>query len=601
MTNKLTRRQMLKIVGLSSVTGLAAACGYGAPTVAPATQALAATQAPAATQASASTQAPGATQAPKATIAPTPTTAPKAAAPEVVTYVDSAGFGSVPLKEAEDPIAKALSDKMQSEGVNIEFRILELDSPKDKYPVLYASGAPFTFDAPWYFMNSLRDQGNLKPIESYLPQFPNITKAISQPVIDFNYMQGHLYGLPTGFYVGGGASGVVYRKDLWDKYGLPEPHNLDDLEVFLDLVKKNEPNMIPFGADDTFNAGYMGADPWHKYVLKTHGYNPGGAMVGGSVYDGLVNPPKYAGFENMEGATWGYERARLWYEKGWVNKDMLQLKVEQTVDQLFNPGKCAALSYNEAAIKAEQTIQPGLSSYVKTGKAAGFAAEGPMDGAAIQFSILKQWNFQVFNAHVPETNTLAGLKFFDWLLSNQDNIDIYLFGIDGKNYTKKPNMRYADIAGFDATTNYRRRWYVAGVPGQFERVPESTSESFTKTLAYITNLDNYMPNPLEKFEPVTKVKENELAQLTAASKENSLPLAAGQVDVNVGMTKFVKAMKDAKRDEVLAEFQKQLDKFTSDNKSEYEATLKKAQDKYNNWKNTTFADYLKRHPEKAGG
>jgi hypothetical protein len=280
---------------------------------------------------------------------------------------------------------------------------------------------------------------------------------------------------------------------------------------------------------------------------------------------------------------------------------MLQLKVEQTVDQLFNPGKCAALAYNEAAIKAEQTIQPGLSSYVKNGKAAGFAAEGPMDGATIQFSILKQWNFQVFNAHMPESNTLAGLKFFDWLLSNQDNIDIYLFGIDGKNYVKKPNMRYADIAGFDATTNYRRRWYVAGVPGQFERVPESTSEVFTKTLAYITNLDNYMPNPLEKFEPVTKVKENELAQLTAASKENSLPLAAGQVDVTAGMAKFVKAMKDAKRDEVLAEFQTQLDKWVSANKTEYEATLKKAQDKYSTWKSTTFADYLKRHPEKAGG
>lgn len=597
MKNKVTRREMLTILGLGTTAGLMAACGYGSPTAPPATQAPAATQAPGATQ------APAATKASAATEAPAPTTAPKKAAPEVVTYVDSAGFGSVPLKEVEDPIAKALSDKMQAEGVNIEFRIMVLDSPKDKYPILYSSGTPFTFafDAPWYLMNSLRDQGNLKPIEGYLSNYPNIIKAIGQQVIDFNYMIGHLYGLPTGFYVGGGASGVVYRKDLWDKYGLPEPHNLDDLEVFLALVKKNEPNMIPFGADDTFNAGYMGADPWHKYVLKTHGYNPGGGMVGGSVNDGLTNPPKYAGFEDMEGATWGYERARLWYENGWVNKDMLQLKVEQTVDQLFNPGKCAALAYNEAAIKAEQTIQPGLSSYVKNGKAAGFAAEGPMEGATIQFSILKQWNFQVFNAYVPESNTLAGLKFFDWLLSNQDNIDIYLFGIDGKNYIKKPNMRYADMPGMDATTNYRRRWYVAGVPGQFERAPESASETFTKTLAYITNLDNYLPNPLEKFEPVTKVKENELAQLTAASKENSLPLAAGQVDVQAGMAKFVKAMKDAKRDDVMAEFQKQLDKWIADNKSEYEATLAKAQAKHADWKKTKFAEYIKAHPEKGGG
>jgi len=98
---------------------------------------------------------------------------------------------------------------------------------------------------------------------------------------------------------------------------------------------------------------------------------------------------------------------------------------------------------------------------------------------------------------------------------------------------------------------------------------------------------------------VTKVKENELAQLTATSKQYALPLAAGQVDVTTGMAKYVKAMKDTKVDDVLAEFQKQLDKWMADNKTEYEATLKSSQDRYNSWKSTTFADYVKRHPEKA--
>ncbi len=571
MTRKLTRRQMLLVMGAGTAVSALAAC---APR----------------------TAAPGQT-------APQPAEAPQQAAPKVITYVDSAGFGSPPYKESQDPIAKALSEKMQKEGINLEFRIMLLDNPKEKYPVLYASGTPFTFafDAPWYFMNSLRDQGHLRPLEPYLDQYPNIVKAITKDVIDFNYMLGHLYGLPTGFYVGGGASGIVYRKDLWDKYGLPEPHNMDDLEVFLAEVKKNEPDMIPFGADDTFNAAYHGACPWRNCLPTKHGYNPAGAMIGGGVEDGLVNPPRYIGSEDSEGATIGYERARDWYEKGWVNKNVLQLKVEQTVEELFNPGKCAALAYNEAAMKAELTIQPGLQAFVPEGKAAGFAVEGPMEGATIQFSILKQWNFQVFNSHMPEADTLDGLKFFDWLLSSQDNIDLYLFGIDGVNYKKLDNMKYADLPGVDGVTNYRRRWYVAGVPGRFERVPEQASENFMKTLNFITNLDNYLPNPLEKFEPDRKVKENELAQLFAANKELTLPLMAGQVDVAEGMAKLVKGLKDAKRDDVLAEFQSQLDQWIADNRSEYEATLKRAQDKYEAWKKTTHAEYLKAHPEKAGG
>jgi putative aldouronate transport system substrate-binding protein len=595
---------MLYVLGMGTATGLVAACQTAAPTAAPATTAPKATEAPAATEAPKPTEASKATEAPAATEAPKPTTAPDKGAPKVITYVDSAGFGSPPYKESQDPVAKALSEKMQAENINLEFRIMLLDNPKEKYPILYASGTPFTwaFDAPWYFMNSLRDQGHLRPIEKYMDQYPNIVKSITKDIIDFNYMLGHLYGLPTGFYVGGGASGIVYRKDLADKYGMKNMNNMDDLELFLAEVKKSEKDMIPFGADDTFNAGYHGACPWRKNLLKRHeGSTGANSMVGAGIGEALINPPKYAPSETLEGFSWGYDRARDWYEKGWVNKNVLQLKVEQTVEELFNPGKCAAIAYNEAAIKAELTIQPGLKSFVPEGVAAGFAVEGPMEGATIGFSTLKQWNFQVFNSHMPEEDTLAGLKFFDWMLGSQDNIDLYLFGIDGKNYKKLDNLKYADIEGVDGTTNYRRRWYVAGVPGQYERVPANASENNLKTLAFITNLDNYLPNPLEKFEVATKVKEAELAQLTAANKELSLPLMAGQVDVKTGMDKLVKAWKDAKRDDVMAEWQKQLDKWLADNKTEYEATLAKAKTKYEDWKNTKFAEYIKAHPEKAGG
>ncbi len=360
MSKRITRRQMLYVLGAGTAATALAACAPAAPK-------------------------PAAEAKPAEGEQPQPTEAPAKAAPKVITYVDSAGFGSPPYKEAQDPIAKALSEKMQAEGINLEYRIMLLDNPKEKYPVLYASGTPFTFafDAPWYFMNSLRDQGHLRPLEPYLDQYPNIVKAIGKDIIDFNYMLGHLYGLPTGFYVGGGASGIVYRKDLWDKYGLPEPKNMDDLEVFLAEVKKNEPDMIPFGADDTFNAAYHGACPWREWLPTRNGYNPANAMIGGGVEEALNNPPKYVGSETQPGFTIGYDRARDWYDKGWVNKNVLQLKVEQTVEELFNPGKCAALAYNEAAMKAELTIQPGLQSFVPDGKAAGFAVEGPMEGATI--------------------------------------------------------------------------------------------------------------------------------------------------------------------------------------------------------------------------
>ncbi len=160
-------------------------------------------------------------------------------------------------------------------------------------------------------------------------------------------------------------------------------------------------------------------------------------------------------------------------------------------------------------------------------------------------------------------------------------------------------MKYADLPDVDGTTNYRRRWYVAGVPGQFERVPEQASENFMKTLGYITRPRQLHAQPAGEVRAgYRKPMENELAQLTAANKEYTLPLLAGQVDVKEGTDKLVQAWKDAGRDKVMAEFQTQLDKWVADNKAEYEATLKRAQAKHEAWKSTSFAEYTKAHPEK---
>ena len=195
------------------------------------------------------------------------TATPSPDGPKVITYVDSAGFGVPLYRETIDPIAEALSEKMQAEGVNLELQVLLLDDPRAEYPLLYASGADFTFafDAPWKNMNALRDQGYLRPLDNLIGDYPNIVEAITPEVIEYNYMLGHLYGLPTGFYVASHSAGhIIYRQDLAEKYGMFPLTSLDELELFLEEVKNNEPGMTPFAADPTFNAFYLGG-PWDWY------------------------------------------------------------------------------------------------------------------------------------------------------------------------------------------------------------------------------------------------------------------------------------------------------------------------------------------------
>ncbi len=463
MAMKLSRREMLRLMGLASA-GVLAGCATPETIVQTVEQTV---------EVEKTVEVETTVEVEKVV-----TAVPAPEGPKMITYVDSAGFGVPQYRETIDPIAKALSEKMQSEGVNLELQVLLLDDPTNEYPLLYASGADFTFafDAPWKNMNALRDQGYLRPLDDLIGDYQNIVDAITPEVVEYNYMLGHLYGLPTGYYVASHSAGhVVYRQDLAEKYGMYPLKTMDELEAFLEEVKNNEPGMIPFGADPTFNTFYLGGAPWSWYQPEQYpakyGYNPGSAMIGGQVEDLLHDKLTYSDTEDEDSFRAQTERARQWNEKGYVNKDMLSLLEVNAFDEFFNPGKCAAITYNEAILKARLQIQPALQTYVPEGKVAGFDEGQFRQGGSIAFAVFRQWNFQVFNANSALEDTKSGLEFFDWLLADQDNIDIWLFGIDGVNYKKLPDLRYEDLPDVDGTTNYRRRWYVAGVPGRFERVP----------------------------------------------------------------------------------------------------------------------------------
>lgn len=123
---KISRRDMIKMFGIGTAGTILAACASPQATT---TQ----PPAPAATD----------TTAPKAV--PTQTTSK----PVTITMVES-WFGVPQDKSIIDPVTKAISDKMKSEGLNITIQSMVLDDHQNKYPVLYASGADFTmaFDAP---------------------------------------------------------------------------------------------------------------------------------------------------------------------------------------------------------------------------------------------------------------------------------------------------------------------------------------------------------------------------------------------------------------------------------------------------------------------
>lgn len=518
---KLSRREMLKLIGVTSVGLATAACMPAQPG-----------------SGSAGSGAPG-------------------EAPVRITMVES-WFGVPQYKESIDPVTQAISQKMQSEGLNVEIQSMILEDHGNKYPALYASGADFTmaFDAPWNKMNSLRDQGALLPLEDLIDQHGDkLKEAITEKIYEANFMNGHLYGVPAAYYYGG-TGGVIFREDLRQKYGAPMPTSdgrWASLEPYLQAIVDNEPDLIPFV--NVATQSMVGYNPnrvaWTPGVSKT-GVRALNATQDWTLVDEEDDPIL------IETA----ELLREWWEKGYVNKTDLPFSgssQNSQVDYIY-PGRAAACVENEPDYKwVQQTKEMQASD--PSAQLMGVDMIGERAGLVKGLGSLKQWNFVVFNYSAPAAQHQAGIQFFNWLAGTQDNIDLWLMGIDGVNYKKEDNMRFSEIEGVDQARNYRRMWYVSGMSGRYQRLPADLPPEAEEALKFFTTESNWVFNPYEQFEADTKALEVESAKLNAVYDEATHGLNSGQVATPEAIQRMKKLLDDAGRQEYKAKLQAQLDGF----------------------------------------
>jgi putative aldouronate transport system substrate-binding protein len=455
---------------------------------------------------------------------------------------------------------KVISQKMQDEGLNIEIKSMVLADHDTKYPLLFSSGADFTmaFDAPWYKMTTLIDQGALAPLEDMVNKnAPKLLEEITPKIFKFNYMKNHLYGVPAAYYYAG-TTGVMIREDLRKKYNAPAPTSADSwpsLEPFLKAIKDNEPNLIPYAHVYTWPISIPnGKNGWALGVVAGVGVE--------DIFNGttLTNGEDQGTF--MESAN----LVRSWFEKGYIPKQDLPLsaKTQNVLTDYFVPGKTGAYAENEPNFKYVE-YNKQLKAAFPDAEAMGYELTGDTAGKWKGMGALTQWNFIVFNASAPQEQKDAGIAFFNWLASSQDNLDLWLMGIDGVNYKKEANLGFSEITGTDATRNYRRMWYVSGMGGRFQRQPSDLPQDARDALKFFTTESNWVFNPYERFQVDTKAVQTDLAQIAAVIDEASHGVNSGQTPVADAVKKWKTTLDGAGRQTLKDKLQKQFDDWRAAN------------------------------------
>lgn len=242
---------------------------------------------------------------------------------------------------AEDHLAEL--NKVLTEKINAEIDpiMVSWGDYKTKLPMVWASGEAYdlTYTSNWTNYFDEADKGAFMDITELFPKYAPKTYAEleSQNLLETTKVDGKLYMVPhnlpdyTTFVYN-------YREDLRKKYNCPEIDSYEDLEVYMQAIKDNEPGMLPYAIssnDAAKTQTWLAEMDWARPIDNN--------AVGVFSYDlqdptklfNLVDPPEYEEY---------IMKSREYFEKGYWSQSVM---AETTaVKDAFLTGKSALYAAN---------------------------------------------------------------------------------------------------------------------------------------------------------------------------------------------------------------------------------------------------------------
>lgn len=154
------------------------------------------------------------------------------------------GDAPADMGKVQDKINEILLEKINA---TITFNHTTWTDYMQKYNMLLFSGeaVDLVYSCNWMNYSQYSMDGAFMPLDDLLPTYmPNIYQmGEDQDAWDQMKVDGSIYGVPL-FQSEYTNYCVAYRKDLCDKYNLPIPDSIENVEVYLQGIKENEPDQV---------------------------------------------------------------------------------------------------------------------------------------------------------------------------------------------------------------------------------------------------------------------------------------------------------------------------------------------------------------------
>lgn len=449
-------------------------------------------------------------------------------------------------------------NKKMKEDINatLDLNYIGWGEVQSKYPLVLASGedVDIIFTADWNFYVQEAMKGAFHELDADLlnKYMPKHMAKLDPAGLKAAEINGIPYMVPTST-PDRKASVALIRRDLREKYNIPEIKKFSELGPYLEAIKKNETDMIPLNLDSQFDLPSPFLYLTNEKIAYTQPLDSGNPMAQGIGYDFEDASGKL--FTTVEepfitAGKFAANTMKEWYDKGYVNKNPYANKTRSKDN--FCEGKSGVAFGNtlDVAAVTENCAAKGIEVDILT-------TVSPQ-GHVPQNTWLNNGLAVAASSENPE----RALQAMDLLMQDPAYVYLTSFGIEGKNYvitaddkiglpegvTPENNTFPADASGF---------WFVnkdllkpmANWPQSYVDHRNSVGEKMIPQLygGFTFNSENV---------------KAQIANIANVSTQYGSPLFVGAVkNVDEAYVELANKLKAAGIDKVKAELEKQTQEY----------------------------------------
>jgi putative aldouronate transport system substrate-binding protein len=455
-------------------------------------------------------------------------------------------------------VIDAVNVKMKNDiNATIEIRFIGWGDMASKYPLILASGdLDFIYTSAWAYYAQEAQKGAFMEItedmvKTYMPRH----YAALDPAA-YKQVQVNIDGEKKMFMIcktspNKQTPAFLLRKDLREKYGIPPINRFGDIEPYLEVIKNNEPGIIPLMLNNSYDVKRPFTDLIRESGIEGIDiYSATGAGLNimydyrdpsGKLFTCFDEPYRSAAIQICK-------KVKEWFDKGYINSDVFG-NIAMSKDSFAQGKSGVALGHSR-----------DLPVNIATAVANGWDPEIIPIIAPDRKYPLGAYNSDGVALAAACKNPERALMALDLLMDERSYKMLDVFGLEGENYIITPDGKVGTPPGITADTNtypISPFWFVY----KDDLPPWDTwTENYIDHQRDLNSI--LVNNPWGAFTADRNPTKTEEANCNNVFMQYGQPLFAGAVkDVDASFAELERMAKAAGYDRIVEEAKRQFSEY----------------------------------------